>query len=195
MIDGVRQCDLSSCEKCEDVDEDWRNGCESAQEIDLAGIFVTRDTQMNCWMMQREVGRNPELFNRHLHIDLSAVVTTSIAAVGTLPPAQIFCNDGLIADSGPFDGLAKAGTCFFMCEDGYSNVNNQGYDGCENRDVDGIEYMPEWRRWPTDEFHENNCLYWDGDEWFAEEATLGILSPVIFENDRNDYCSLAKKKK
>jgi hypothetical protein len=157
-------------------------------------------------MMQREVHRNPELFNRHLHIDLFKLITVNNPAAGvtSVPAGTIFCNDGLLLSATPYTNLVRPGTCFFQCEDGYKNANYAGWDGCETRDpLVGIDFMPEWRRWPADDeetgdfFHENNCLYWSGIEDGIVD-TLQIQAPILFENDYDDYCSgvpqLPKKK-
>jgi hypothetical protein len=116
---------------CEDVDGDWRNGCEVARnnDRDSIGVFMNINQDMDCSVLSEEAERNPELFRHHLHIDLSKSIQVTTDATPLLP-GSIFCNNGAITTPN------SNGKCYFACVTGYRNSDGRSYNGCE--DVDSV---------------------------------------------------------
>jgi len=124
---------------CADADGKWETGCEVAtnQDRDDEGVFMNEGVFMDCSIMEAEAVKNPWMFRHHLHIDLTKPVPTNLGATKNLPAGSIFCNNNM-ADPTLTGGLN--GKCFFMCIDGFENVDRNAYNGCEDVNQTGGIY-------------------------------------------------------
>jgi hypothetical protein len=198
-VDGSFECNLDSCRTnlslCSDRDGQWETGCEFARgDVDILNIFSPiGDGGTDCSIMAREVHKNPELFGRHLHIDVYTDI--ELTNGDSLPAGTIFCNNGLNTDN-TYDGIISAGYCDFVCEEGYENNDAKSWNGCETRNG-GTEWMPEWRRTPTGQpdaagtlGEENFCLYWEysdkPENTPGDRSNRGLGSELPFEGSLCD---------
>jgi len=153
---------------CEDVDKDWKNGCEVARngDDDALGVFMNIGENMDCAVLSEEAERNPELFRHHLHIDLEKKIQATTDP-NPLPPGSIFCNNGAISDPN-FNGR-----CYFACVTGFENLDHQSYNGCEapNDDNPAVLY-PYSGLNPAEHFGG----YWIGDP--LAEGYLNFLCDI-----------------
>eukprot|EP01128_Nolandella_sp_AFSM9_P001762 TRINITY_DN12178_c4_g1_i1.p1 TRINITY_DN12178_c4_g1~~TRINITY_DN12178_c4_g1_i1.p1 ORF type:complete len:6628 (+),score=1299.15 TRINITY_DN12178_c4_g1_i1:1306-19884(+) len=133
---------------CQDQDGDWRNGCEAAmRDNDLDSVFARDLLPVDCSIVEAESYKNPQMFLRHLHIDIYEPTPVSINVSGSetidfLTAGRIFCNGGFAPD-----GTTGFGQCSFVCQEGWTNDDGLTYNGCETpADPNVINQLPDWVR-------------------------------------------------
>jgi hypothetical protein len=165
---------------CADRDGLWENGCELAtnKDYDYDGVFMNEGDVMDCSVMEAEAVKNPELFRHHLHIDLTKAVPTVLSR--NLPAGSIFCDNSL-ADP------TLVGKCFFMCIDGFANVDRTAFNGCEGR---SSTYATYWDDQVADGEDTYNGAYHFGGYLIGDphvEEYFYFLEGIYTDTDYTDF--------